>query len=111
MARDFAAAHALSADLADRLAIVLEEWTLNVIEHGDPAPNSRIELKLERAGSTIRLTASDAGAAFDPREARFEGPNAERGGGAGLALVMAWTHVASVRRSGGRNRVVLELRP
>lgn len=109
LARSFADAHGLPSDLADRLAIIVEEWTLNVVEHGAPPRGSRIILRLETALGGVRVAASDAGAPFDPRSIRFEGPNPERGGGAGLALILAWTRVASYRRSGGRNRVVLEI--
>jgi anti-sigma regulatory factor (Ser/Thr protein kinase) len=109
LARDFAQAHGLDAAFADRLAIVVEEWTLNAVEHGAPPSASRIMLRLERLGNGVRVTISDGGAPFDPRGARFEGPNPERGGGVGLALVMAWTHIASYRRRGGRNFVVLDL--
>jgi serine/threonine-protein kinase RsbW len=109
LARAFAREHRIQADLADRLAIVLEEWTVNVVEHGAPPVGSRIMLRLERAGGGARLTASDAGAPFDPRTPLFEEPNIERGGGAGLALIRAWTRVRSYRRRGGRNHVVLEI--
>ncbi|HET6971176.1 MAG TPA: ATP-binding protein, partial [Phenylobacterium sp.] len=77
--------------------------------HGACAPGSRIELGLERDGGLVRLTASDAGVAFDPRTAHFEGPNPERGGGAGLALIAAWCRVAAYRRRGGRNHLVFEM--
>ena len=39
--------------------------------------------------------------------AAFEGPNPDRGGGAGLELVRAWSQIADYRRRRGRNRVVL----
>jgi anti-sigma regulatory factor (Ser/Thr protein kinase) len=64
-------------------------------------------LRLERADGRARLAVSDAGAAFDPRAPSFEGPNLERGGGAGLELVRAWAELADYRRRRGRNRVVL----
>jgi len=82
---------------------------VNVVEHGAPPVGSRIMLRLERAGGGARLTASDAGAPFDPRTPLFEEPNIERGGGAGLALIRAWTRVRSYRRRGGRNHVILEI--
>jgi anti-sigma regulatory factor (Ser/Thr protein kinase) len=88
---------------------VVEEWVGNVVEHGAVAPGSRIELALEQGAGLVRLTLSDGGAPFDPRAASFEGPNLERGGGAGLALIAAWTRVADYRRRGGRNRLVLEM--
>jgi hypothetical protein len=66
-------------------------------------------LSLERRGADVRLTFSDAGVAFDPRAADFAGPNAERGGGAGIALIQAWSRIESYARSRGRNRLVLDL--
>jgi anti-sigma regulatory factor (Ser/Thr protein kinase) len=109
--RRFAEAHALSADSADRLAVVVEEWTANIVEHGGAAAGSRIVLRLHRAGDGgVRLTFTDAGVAFDPRTASDEGPNLERGGGAGIALIRSWCEIESYRRRGGRNRLVLRSR-
>jgi serine/threonine-protein kinase RsbW len=105
----FAGAAAIGDDATERLAIVVEEWLINVVEHGAPAPRSRIAMRLERTGDLVRVTCTDAGQPFDPREAVFEGPNPERGGGAGLALIQAWSRVAEYRRRAGRNRVVLEM--
>lgn len=105
----FAGDAALGDEASEKLAIVVEEWLINVVEHGEAAPDSRIALSLERLEGLVRLTVTDAGQAFDPREAVFEGPNLERGGGVGLALIQAWTHIAAYRRRAGRNRLVLEL--
>ena len=105
----FAGREALADEAADKLAIVVEEWLINVVEHGEAAPDSRIALRLERLDDVVRLTVSDAGQAFDPREVEFEGPNMERGGGAGLALIQAWSRVAAYTRRAGRNRLVLEM--
>lgn len=108
-ARRFASAAGLEGAAADRLAIVVEEWIGNIVEHGAVAPGSRIALTLVRGEACVRLVVSDAGAPFDPRAASFEGPNEDRGGGVGLALVAAWTRVAAYRRRRGRNHVVLEM--
>jgi len=105
----FAGEASLGEEAADKLCIVVEEWLINVVEHGEAAPDSRIAMRLERMDGLVRLTVTDAGQAFDPREAVFEGPNLERGGGAGLALIQAWTRIAAYRRRAGRNRLVLEL--
>lgn len=106
-ARAFAVACALAERHADRLAMVVEEWISNVAEHGAAPPASRVTVRLERAVGHVRLTLSDAGCAFDPRGAPFEGPNAARGGGAGLELLRAWAEIADYRRARARNRVVL----
>ena len=46
---------------------------------------------------------------FDPRGAAFEGPNPERGGGAGLAMIVSLCRIAGYARRAGRNRLILEL--
>jgi anti-sigma regulatory factor (Ser/Thr protein kinase) len=109
-ARRFAEANRLSADAADRLAVVVEEWAANIVEHSGAAPASRIVLRVERAGDGVRLTFSDAGVAFDPRQATEDGPNPERGGGAGIALIRSWCEIESYVRAKGRNRLVLRSR-
>lgn len=99
----------LGDDVADRLAIVVEEWVLNIIEHGAAPEDSVIELSIDQADAHVRICVADSGTAFDPRTAVPEGPNLERGGGAGLALIQAWTRIASYRRHQARNEVVFEL--
>ena len=80
-ARRFAAGCGVAEAAVDRLCLVVDEWLTNVVEHGRP---------------------------FDPRAAAaFEGPNPDRGGGAGLELVRAWSQIADYRRRRGRNRLVL----
>lgn len=107
-ARAFAAGCALGETAADRLCIVVEEWLSNVIEHGEPAPRSRLVMRLARDAAGLIVTFTDAGQPFDPRATpAFEGPNPHRGGGAGLEIVRAWAQIADYRRSSGRNRVVL----
>jgi anti-sigma regulatory factor (Ser/Thr protein kinase) len=108
--RRFAEAQRLPADTADRLVVIVEEWLANIVEHGRPRPDSLIGLRLERAGDGVRATVTDAGIAFDPRAAEDMGPNLERGGGGGLALIQSWAEIESYRRRGGRNRLVLRSR-
>jgi anti-sigma regulatory factor (Ser/Thr protein kinase) len=109
-ARRFAAAAALPDDSADRLALVVEEWVANVVEHGRARPGSLVVLTLQRGPTGVRAVFSDAGIAFDPRAAADAGPNLERGGGAGLALIRGWSDIESYRRVGARNRLVLRSR-
>jgi serine/threonine-protein kinase RsbW len=106
-ARAFAVRCELAERHADRLALVLEEWLGNVVEHGGAPRGSRIVIRLDRPDSRVRLTVSDAGVAFDPRAAAFQGPNLQRGGGVGLELVRAWAEILDYRRRRARNRVVL----
>jgi len=107
--RAFAARSGLGGTASDHLAMVVEEWVANVVEHGGPRAGSRIALRLQRGEGLVRLSFSDAGRPFDPRAAARAGPNAERGGGAGLALIHAWCRIAAYGRRAGRNRLVLEM--
>ena len=109
-ARRFSEAEGLSVATADRLAIVVEEWVANVVEHGRPPEGSLIGLRLQKDGERVRMTFTDAGVAFDPRAAEDQGPNLQRGGGAGLALIRSWAEIEAYRRRGGRNRLVLRSR-
>jgi anti-sigma regulatory factor (Ser/Thr protein kinase) len=88
---------------------LVEEWVINVVEHGQAAPQSWIVVRLERVAEVVRVTISDAGRPFDPRSAPFAGPNPKRGGGVGLELIRAWSRIADYRRRAGRNRLVFEL--
>ena len=110
LAHRFAEAAALPAESAHRLAVVVEEWVANIVEHGAARPGSLVVLTLERAGAGVWVAFSDAGIAFDPREAADAGPNLHRGGGAGLALIRGWCEIESYRRARGRNRLVLRSR-
>lgn len=108
-ARSFVQRTGLGRDAAERLAIIVEEWVANVVEHGEPPAGSRIGLRLARGEGLIRITVTDAGRVFDPRTAAFGGPNIDRGGGAGLELMRAWSRAAAYGRRAGRNRLVLEM--
>lgn len=105
----FAGDAEIGDEAADKLCIMVEEWLINVVEHGEAAQGARIVLRLERLDGLVRLTVTDAGQAFDPREEMFEGPNLERGGGVGLAMINAWSRITAYRRRAGRNRLVLEM--
>lgn len=109
VAWDFSEATEVPADVADQLAIVVEEWVANIVEHGEAPQDGVIRLQLERGPAAIRIEASDPGVPFDPRDVSFDGPDLERGGGVGLALLKAWTTVDRYRYRDGRNEVVLML--
>lgn len=109
VARAFAAEARLPPNAADSLALIVEEWAANVVEHSGAAPTSLIVLRLERMGGAVRIAFSDAGVAFDPRTVEERGLNLERGGGAGIAMIRFWSRIADYRRRGGRNRLMLVL--
>ena len=109
-ARRFAADAGRPKDSDERLVVIVEEWVANIVEHGRAPAGSLLVMRLERAGEGARVAFSDAGIAFDPRTAGDQGPNMERGGGAGIALIRGWSEIEAYRRSAGRNRLVLRSR-
>jgi len=109
LTQGFAARVCLEPAAAARLALVVEEWVANVVEHGGPHDGAHIALRLRLGDGVVRVSVSDAGRPFDPRTAASGGPNLERGGGAGLALIASFCRIAAYTRRAGRNRLVLEL--
>lgn len=108
LARDFVERSGCGCDAEARLCIIVEELVANLVEHGKPPPESLITLELAAIGVDIKLTLSDAATPFDIRSAAVLGKvPPERGGGAGIALVLRWAHVKDYGRIDGRN--VLEL--
>lgn len=106
-ARAFSDAAGLGEERA-KLAIVVEELAFNVLDHGQPQPEDHVDLAFERVAEGVRLIMRDGCAPFDPREAEPEGEEPPaRGGGAGLALVRAWSRIVGYAREGERNRLEL----
>ncbi|MCA1661401.1 MAG: ATP-binding protein [Novosphingobium sp.] len=106
---------AAGADLAERdgarLAVIVEELISNALRHGAAEGRLRLDLRLGADADALTLALEDDGAAFDPTAARsFAGPDAETGGGVGLALVRAWAESLDYARVDGRNRLSLVLR-
>jgi len=106
----FAETAGLAEETAHNLEMIVEEWAANIVEHGQAAAGSIIGLRLERSDDVVRAEFTDAGVEFDPREVEHVGPNEERGGGAGIALILAWSEVEAYHRRGGRNRLTFRLR-
>jgi serine/threonine-protein kinase RsbW len=106
--RDFAVA----ADLRnwDVLAIIVEELICNLVDYGEQA-GEEIELALSVEEEGVRLRLSDGCAPFDPRVDDRDDLPPERGGGAGLAMVRAWSTVEAYERVGGRNTLRLLIGP
>jgi anti-sigma regulatory factor (Ser/Thr protein kinase) len=110
-AEDFASAAGLDARGGARLAVVVEELVSNAVRHGAGDGQIMVELSLAANDGEIALSLIDDGVAFDPTAQRdFSGPDAESGGGVGLALVRAWANAFTYSREGGRNRTELTLR-
>ena len=110
-AEDFASEAALDARGGARLAVVVEELVSNAIRHGAADGAIMIDLSLTAGDGEIALALIDDGVAFDPTADRnFSGPDAETGGGVGLALVKAWANSFAYSRQDGRNVIELRLR-
>ncbi len=108
LARDFIERAGCGPDAEARLCIIVEELVANLVEHGNAPPESEIVLKLAAIGADIALTLSDQGVPFDIRTAGI--PDTippDRGGGAGIALVLSWAHVIDYVQADGRNVLTL----
>jgi len=106
--REFFKVGQCDADGRAHLAIIVEELVLNIVEHGLPPANDPIEIIFTHTDQGTRLEIADGGTFFDPRDA--EPPSdlpPERGGGAGIALVLAWAEILSYARRDGRNHMAL----
>lgn len=102
--QEFIVNASVGADTAAKLAIIVEELVANVVEHGEPDPESEIQIEIVALGQNIELRLSDGGTHFDPRTAAVSpAMPPERGGGAGLALVRNWANILSYERIDGRN--------
>ena len=109
VAEDFAQEAGLDARGGARLAVVIEELVSNAIRHGAADGTIAIDLSLTAGDGEIAVVLIDDGVAFDATAQRnFAGPDADTGGGVGLALVKAWANGFAYRRDNGRN--VIELR-
>ena len=108
-ARHFASANGLAPQDRARLCIVVEEIVANLVEHGGHDPAEPVRIRIERLGENISLTIEDRGTPFDPRKLSGDRQNPDRGGGAGLRLVRAWSTVTGYENSAGGNRLSLSL--
>lgn len=103
--RAFAAAERLG-EAADVVALIVEELMFNILDHGDAPAGDPIEIRLARSPAGVQLDLISGGTPFDPRQAEQQ-PVPARGGGAGLALVRAWSRILSSDRIGERNHLRL----
>ncbi|MFN3820169.1 ATP-binding protein [Blastomonas sp.] len=111
MAQLFSTTNALTPQQQARLAILTEEAVTNLYDHGGARAGFAGTLTLTGDGDSVRVILSDSGPPFDPRtEGEIEMPNAERGGGVGLAMIRAWAEIVDYRTENGINRLELKLR-
>ncbi|TZG25827.1 ATP-binding protein [Sphingomonas montanisoli] len=109
MARAFGVDHSLPPESAARVAILVEELVINLFDHAGLGAGDIVEMGLAREDATVRLSLIDPGEPFDPREAATEAAIPDRGGGAGLALVQAWSEIVDYRTRDGVNRLDLRI--
>ncbi len=95
-------------DLA-RLCIIVEELISNLCEHGVCESDREITLELFRLPSGLSLVFEDNGAPFDPRTVPAADDMPQRGGGAGLRLVRAWSEIIGYESGDDGNRLELML--
>lgn len=104
LVRDFVARANCGADAEARLSIIVEELVTNIVEYGSAPPESEIGIEIAAIGADIGLMLSDAGKFFDLRNAAIPAEiPPERGGGAGIALVLSWASVIDYAAADGRN--------
>lgn len=108
-ARAFAEAQWLAEDETARLCIVIEELVANLYDHGGVGVDQPVTLVLASEPRAIRLTLSDPGRPFDPRQPRPETELPERGGGAGIDIVRAWAVLVDYSATPEGNRLELLL--
>ena len=108
-ARGFAEARSLAGDDRARLCVIVEELVSNLYDHGGLGTDDRIELGLASEPDAIRITLVDPAAPFNPWEAATLVERPERGGGAGLDIVRAWTRFVGYGRTPEGNRLELIL--
>lgn len=111
LAQAFGAHHKLASGQMAKLAILVEEAVTNLYDHGVVTDGFCGWCEIEDSADGARIRLADNGAPFDPRgAAQADGPNMERGGGAGLALIQAWAQITDYRHHQGCNILELKLR-
>ena len=106
-ARAFAADQGIADSDVSRLCVVVEELVANLYDHGGVTGGDRVDLSLFRASEGIRILLGDTGRPFDPRTATSSRTRPARGGGAGIAIVKAWTRFVDYTVHPGGNRLEL----
>jgi serine/threonine-protein kinase RsbW len=106
----FAADGGLGPAAAAKLAVIVDELVGNLLRHGEAECEIRIDLTLRREADEVAVVLEDNCRPFDPRATEFAGPDAESGGGVGLALVRGLATIDDYERDRDVNRLSLRLR-
>jgi anti-sigma regulatory factor (Ser/Thr protein kinase) len=112
--REFCRAHGLTDAVAFDAALVLEEVSTNVVNHGYAgARPGNVSVKAEILADTLRIEVQDDGPAFNPLSAPAPDMatywSESRVGGLGLHIVRALVEGVEYTRRGQRNCLVLTL--
>lgn len=108
-ARTFGQSQWLADDELARLCVVVEELVANLYDHGGLTDADEVELGFVAEPDGVRVSIVDPGIAFDPWTSVPRNDRPDRGGGAGIDIVRAWTQLLSYDSSDGRNRLELLL--
>ncbi|MFS0736706.1 ATP-binding protein [Sphingomonas sp. 1P06PA] len=92
--------------IGDKLAILVEELVMNLVDHAGLPPEDRIDLRFFAHDDGVRLVIEDGGRPFDPRDAAAP-HDPDRIGGAGLHMLARWARIEAYDRIGQRNRLRL----
>ena len=109
MSRDFSARHGLHDEDVARLCIIVEEIFVNLHDHGGLDAGHLVTLTLRREPKGVRVVVIDPAPPFDPRWVTDLEPRPARGGGAGIAIVRAWTEFIDYSATTEGNRLELFL--
>lgn len=110
-AREFMTSAGLSAKAKVKALVVIEELVSNVLRHKDPAQDLNLTLSLDTENDEVLLELDDDSVAFDATlNQAFAGPDPERGGSVGLAIVRAWGTSMRYARKDGRNVLTLTVK-
>ena len=109
MSRDFGARHKLRDEDVARLCIIVEEIFVNLHDHGGLDAEHLVTLTLRREPKGVGVVVIDPAPPFDPRWVTDLEAPPERGGGAGIAIVRAWTEFIDYAATPEGNRLELFL--
>lgn len=103
-ARNFAEIEWLTEDETARLCIIVEELVANLYDHAGVTKEDRIDLTLSCEPDGVHVVLLDRSPPFDPRSVPLK-DRPERGGGAGIDIVKAWSLILDYQATGHGNRL------
>ena len=107
VAREFGAQQWLSEEEIARLCILVEEWVINLYDHGAVRPDQTIQIDLEAERDGLAVTIADPGIPFDPRNLPLGRIRTGGGAGAGIDLMKAWATLRDYEVGPDGNRLRL----